>query len=225
VFYFETGRPLLPSPSLPHLDRRAEEFVDTPVAVAHSKAAGSSDVSSCNYAARKKGLRNGLSPPPDPLLLFALTACEGMFMSKAKELCPELVVLQYDFEQYEEVSEQVLCSLSQTLSSHSAQIYRIFFTASDLLHLSADRVTVQPVSVDEAYLEIMSAGDRQIDGMAVAALIRQRIYDITRCQSSAGVGENMLLARLATRLVCVTATNLSQCLIGEAKWSISSMSI
>jgi nucleotidyltransferase/DNA polymerase involved in DNA repair len=33
------------------------------VAVAHSKAAGSSDVSSCNYAARHRGVRNGLSPP------------------------------------------------------------------------------------------------------------------------------------------------------------------
>jgi hypothetical protein len=31
----------------------------------------------------------------------------GMFMSKAKELCPELVVFQYDFKQYEIVSEQV----------------------------------------------------------------------------------------------------------------------
>lgn len=28
-------------------------------------------------------------------------------MSKAKELCPDLVVLHYDFQQYESVSEQV----------------------------------------------------------------------------------------------------------------------
>lgn len=28
-------------------------------------------------------------------------------MSKAKELCPELVVLQYDFKQYELVAEKV----------------------------------------------------------------------------------------------------------------------
>jgi nucleotidyltransferase/DNA polymerase involved in DNA repair len=30
-----------------------------------------------------------------------------MFMSRAKELCPGLQVVHYDFKQYEEASEQV----------------------------------------------------------------------------------------------------------------------
>lgn len=60
---------------------------------------------------------------------------------------------------------------------------------------------MQPVSVDEVYLEILSEPGRQIDGMAVAALIRQKIRDETNCPSSAGIGENMLLARLATKHV------------------------
>ncbi|CAN0180955.1 unnamed protein product, partial [Discosporangium mesarthrocarpum] len=37
---------------------------------------GSSEVSSCNYPARDKGVK------------------AGMFMGKAKELCPDLVVLK-----------------------------------------------------------------------------------------------------------------------------------
>jgi DNA repair protein REV1 len=124
-----------------------------------------------------------------------------MFMSKAKELCPELVVMHYDFQQYESVSEQVPLSTSLSTFVTLCQIYRIFFTVADILQLPTERVIVQPVSVDEAYLEIISVGNRQIDGLAVAALIRQRIWDDTRCPSSAGVGDNMLLARLATKKV------------------------
>lgn len=46
------------------------------VTASNAKGAGSSEVSSCNYPARAKGLK------------------AGMFMMKAKELCPELVVLR-----------------------------------------------------------------------------------------------------------------------------------
>jgi DNA repair protein REV1 len=40
----------------------------------------------------------------------------GMFMKTAKRLCPELVVVGYEFSKYEEVSKQ---------------IYRIFFKVRD----------------------------------------------------------------------------------------------
>ena len=36
---------------------------NTPVAVAHSKSAGSSDISSCNYAARAFGVSSGKRGP------------------------------------------------------------------------------------------------------------------------------------------------------------------
>lgn len=42
----------------------------------NAKGAGSSEISSCNYPARAKGLR------------------AGMFMMQAKKLCPELIVLR-----------------------------------------------------------------------------------------------------------------------------------
>jgi nucleotidyltransferase/DNA polymerase involved in DNA repair len=39
---------------------RSKEYMDTtPVAVAHSKSAGSSEISSCNYAARAFGVSSG----------------------------------------------------------------------------------------------------------------------------------------------------------------------
>lgn len=47
------------------------------MAASNAKGAGSSEISSCNYPARAKGVK------------------AGMFMMQAKELCPELVVLRF----------------------------------------------------------------------------------------------------------------------------------
>lgn len=50
---------------------------------------GTGEVSTSNYEARKYGVRS------------------GMMISQAKELCPQLVVVPYLFEQYASVSEKV----------------------------------------------------------------------------------------------------------------------
>ena len=54
---------------------------------------------------------------------------------------------------------------------------------------------VQPVSCDEAYLDVTGLGDPE----EVAASIRQQIFDATGCTASAGIGPSMLAARLATK--------------------------
>ena len=54
---------------------------------------------------------------------------------------------------------------------------------------------VQPVSCDEAYLDVTGLGDPEV----VAASIRQQIFDATGCTASAGIGPSMLVARLATK--------------------------
>ncbi|KAF1313533.1 DNA repair protein rev1, partial [Globisporangium splendens] len=69
--------------------RERPELQNVPVAVAHSGSSGTSEVSSCNYLARAKGIR------------------AGMYMQIAKELYPELVVLPYKFEEIEQVSFQI----------------------------------------------------------------------------------------------------------------------
>jgi DNA repair protein REV1 len=96
-----------------------------------------------------------------------------MFMMEAKKKCPELISLKYDFGLYEQVSEQ---------------IYDIFYSVPEAL-------LVQPVSVDEAYIELPGTAK----GLDIAQLIRQKVWDETKCPCSAGVGPNMLLAKLATR--------------------------
>ena len=55
-----------------------------PIAVTHGGR--TSDIASCNYVARKFGVRN------------------GMWSGKAKQLCPELIQLDYDFDAYERCS-------------------------------------------------------------------------------------------------------------------------
>lgn len=134
--------------------RERPELQDVPVAVAHSgKSGGTSEISSCNYLARAKGIR------------------AGMFMQAAKELCPDLVVLPYKFEEIEQVS---------------FQIYTIFFSHTPY---------VQAMSCDEALLEFGSG----TDGMAKAKLIREEIFAQSRCPASVGISYNILLAKLASK--------------------------
>lgn len=66
------------------------------------------------------------------------------------------------------------------------QVYKI------LLQVTA---AVQPVSCDEAYLDVTGLGDPQ----KIAADIRAEILSQTGCTASAGISRNMLLARLATK--------------------------
>jgi hypothetical protein len=68
---------------------------------------------------------------------------------------------------------------------------------SDPSYPFAGAVCVQPVSVDEVFLEYPQG----TDGALVAASLRAKIFDVIQCTASAGIGPNMLLARLATKKV------------------------
>lgn len=133
--------------------RDRPELQNVPVAVAHSSKAGSSEISSCNYLARAKGVG------------------AGMFMQTAKELCPELVVLPYQFDAIQRVS---------------FQIYDIFFSHTPF---------VQAVSCDEAFLEF----GKGTNGLEKGKAIRHEIFEQTRCPASVGVSYNLLLAKLSSK--------------------------
>ena len=73
------------------------EMVNRPVAVTHftgsnKNITSSSDIACASYEARKYGVRN------------------GMYVSMAKELCPELEVIPYDFEAYQRIS-MIFCNV------------------------------------------------------------------------------------------------------------------
>ncbi|GAX76094.1 hypothetical protein CEUSTIGMA_g3537.t1 [Chlamydomonas eustigma] len=94
-----------------------------------------------------------------------------MFIAEAKRLCPDVIVIPYLFEKYQAISESV---------------YRIL-----VRHTSC----VQPLSCDEALLDVTGLGDAE----EIARRIRHEIYQSSKCTASAGVGPNILVARLATR--------------------------
>lgn len=124
-----------------------------PVAVSHSaSASGTGEVSTCNYEARKYGVRS------------------GMWISQAKELCPALVVVPYMFAEYESVSEKVYRTLLRRTSC------------------------VEALSCDEAYLDVTGLGDPE----QLAAEMRAEIQAATGCTASAGIGPNLLMARIAS---------------------------
>jgi DNA repair protein REV1 len=124
-----------------------------PVAVCHSDYQnGTAEISSANYEAREFGIK------------------AGMYLSTAKELCPELKQVPYYFEKYQEISS---C------------LYRI------LLQFSA---CVQPVSIDEAYVDVSGLGET----LTICGKIRSRFQKETGITVSAGASHNMLLAKIAT---------------------------
>ncbi|GIL49419.1 hypothetical protein Vafri_5746, partial [Volvox africanus] len=130
------------------------ELAGKPVAVCHSNSArGTGEVSSANYLARSFGVR------------------ADMFIAEAKRRCPDLIVVPYEFERYQTISEQV---------------YRILMSYTSI---------VQPVSCDEAFLDVTGLGDPE----QLAARLRAEIAAATECTASAGIGPNILVAKLATR--------------------------
>ena len=64
-------------------------FRGKPLAISHSNNRGTAEVSSANYEARKYGIR------------------AGMTMATAKSLCPDLIVAPYNFDRYQQISEEV----------------------------------------------------------------------------------------------------------------------
>ena len=72
------------------LIRGRPEKQNVPLAVAHGNTPGTSEIASCNYAARAHGVKS------------------GMWLDEAMNRCKNLETLQYDFAQYEEVTDILL---------------------------------------------------------------------------------------------------------------------
>ncbi|XP_023169812.2 DNA repair protein REV1 [Drosophila hydei] len=118
-----------------------------------------SEIASCSYEAREKGIKN------------------GMFVGQALKLCPELKTIPYDFEGYREVAFALYNTVAQyTLNIEAVSCDEMFVDLTDLLH------------------------ELQVDVMTFVTHLRQEVRDVTGCPCSAGVGDNKLLARMATKL-------------------------
>ncbi|KAL5612354.1 hypothetical protein BROUX41_000114 [Berkeleyomyces rouxiae] len=145
-------------------------LVDKPVAVAHGTGKGS-EIASCNYPARKFGVKN------------------GMMMKTAHEACPELKILPYDFPAYEVASEQFYeAVISVGAVVQSVSIDEALIDATQIVHDAAGSDGVGDGEEEE----------RQVaDSMALQ--IRRDIKERTSCNVSVGIGANILLAKVALR--------------------------
>ncbi|KAG5974694.1 hypothetical protein E4U55_008093 [Claviceps digitariae] len=153
--------------------KQSPQYVDKPTVVAHSAGPGS-EIASCNYPARKFGVKN------------------GMWMKRAVELCPDLKVLPYDFPAYEEASRLFYESvLSVGGVVQSVSIDEALIDATSII-LSA--TGSQGVGIDEGSIwrEQQKADD-------IALGLRNSIKTKTGCDVSVGIGGNVLQAKVALR--------------------------
>jgi len=95
-------------------------------------------------------------------------------MARAVKLCPQLAIVRPDFEKYASVSRQV---------------FAIFREATPL---------VEPLSLDEAYLDVTENAWNLSLGVEVARRIKARIREETQLTASAGVAPNKFLAKIAS---------------------------
>jgi DNA polymerase IV len=95
-------------------------------------------------------------------------------MSRAVRLCPSLVIVHPDFHKYRAVSQQV---------------FEIFRRVTPL---------VEPMSLDEAYLDVTENVWGETLGMTVARRIKDEIRAATGLTASAGVAPNKFLAKIAS---------------------------
>jgi DNA polymerase-4 len=98
----------------------------------------------------------------------------AMPMARAVRLCPELLIVRPDFAKYKAVSEDVMAILR---------------SCSDL---------VEPLSLDEAYLDVTENRWGMSYASLVAKELKRRIFEKTRCTASAGVAPNKFLAKIAS---------------------------
>ncbi len=94
--------------------------------------------------------------------------------ARAKRLCPDLIFVRPRFEEYRKVSQQVRA---------------IFERFTDI---------IQPLSLDEAYLDVTHNKYGITSATHIAEEIRRMIREETGLTASAGVSYNKLIAKLAS---------------------------
>ncbi len=134
--------------------RENPELRDKPIAVGGSSERGV--VATANYEARKFGVHSALPT------------------ARARQLCPQLVILKPRFDLYRKVS---------------GQFRDIFSDFTD---------KIEPLSLDEAYLDVSDSEHFGGSATLIADEIRRRVREEIKLTVSAGVAPNKFLAKVAS---------------------------
>ncbi|GAV24858.1 DNA polymerase IV [Carboxydothermus islandicus] len=100
----------------------------------------------------------------------------AMSLWEAARLCPHGIFIPGNHKKYQEVSEK---------------IFRIFREYTPL---------VEPVSLDEAYLDVTGSQKLFGPGVEIGKKIKKRIFEETELTASVGVAPNKFLAKLASEV-------------------------
>ncbi|MFV8321698.1 MULTISPECIES: DNA polymerase IV [unclassified Flavobacterium] len=92
----------------------------------------------------------------------------------ARKNCPELIFVKPRFDRYKEIS---------------SKIQKIFYEYTDL---------VEPLSLDEAYLDVTNNKKGNPSATLLAQEIRQRIFNEVGLTASAGISVNKFVAKIAS---------------------------
>lgn len=131
------------------------EYRGRPLAVGgHEKQRGV--LSTCNYEARKFGIRS------------------AMPTARALKLCPQLLVVPGRMQVYKDVSKQI----------------RAIFERYTMI--------IEPLSLDEAYLDVTDATAHRGSATLIAEAIRRDIWQELNLTASAGVAPIKFLAKVAS---------------------------
>ena len=134
--------------------RNNPELRGKPIAVGYDGPRGV--VSTASYEARRWGVHSAMS------------------IQTAHRLCPELIVVEGDREEYKRVSQQV---------------HEIFQSYTD---------EIEPLSIDEAFLDVTNNKKGIEMAVDIAREIRQRIADELHLTASAGISYCKFLAKVAS---------------------------
>lgn len=98
----------------------------------------------------------------------------AMPSTHAARLCPELIFLPVNFDKYRKASKA---------------IHKIFSQYTDL---------IEPLSLDEAYLDVSGSHLHSGSATLIAKEIRQKIFEDQEITASAGIAPNKMLAKIAS---------------------------
>lgn len=153
--------------------KKYPQYMDKPAVVAHGGGAGS-EIASCNYPARKFGIKN------------------GMWMKTAQQLCPDIKVLPYDFKAYEEASRDFYNAAMNT--DGIVQSVSVDECLIDVSYACVEAGDHDGKAVSEG-----SIWREQVKADEIALQLRNEVKGKTGCAISIGIGGNILLAKVATR--------------------------
>ncbi|CAO2652263.1 Nn.00g005460.m01.CDS01 [Neocucurbitaria sp. VM-36] len=153
--------------------KKNPQYKNKPAVVAHGQGNGS-EIASCNYPARKFGVKN------------------GMWMKRALELCPDLKILPYDFHAYEEASRAFYDAILATGGLvQSVSVDEALVDISNLC-IATGGSDGRKVHEGSNYREQAKADE-------LAQSLRDQVKVKTGCDVSVGIGSNILLAKVALR--------------------------